>query len=431
MNKLIIVLIAILATWEICAQKNPDFVLHKSVQIGLTPGIGSNTIYDLKVENNISINLISGQSYRNNYFCFSGASNFQIQYSYGINLAGISNVVGGYPFLKGNQEKDSLAYMKAIQLAGLFNVVNGKGEGLQLTGGINSVIRSFDGVQISGFYNHIGNAFSGVQLSLLANNFHSIGIGVQTGLLLNRGNRLSGGQFLGMLNIIIDELDGMQVGFFNYIGNRNGEIYRERVFYWTQIGLLNKAIKNGDGFQLGVINLGRDIGFSQIGVVNFSNKIPQYPIGPINLSKDMEGYVRYYYNRIFPYNFEIGTGSRKVMNSLGYSLDGNRRIWGLSYSLGNQIKGGTNNSQYFIEYNIHSQVIFEKNNQLKDPQHLFGLRLQVGFNPFIDTKIPWMYFFIGATGKVGNINDEILGENLVGRISNNRGWLDLNFGVQL
>ncbi|MEQ9402922.1 MAG: hypothetical protein RIM99_05000 [Cyclobacteriaceae bacterium] len=433
MNRLVIAALFSGSTLLCTAQSNNGIIEFAPLHLGITQGIGTNGIYDLKYENNFSFNLFSGQSWENNFLCISGISHFQLQESQGIYLSGIASVTGGYPFLKRRQLKDSLAIFNAIQISGLLNRVNGGGNGAQISTLLNTVSGSLDGAQISGLYNNAGKGFSGLQASLLVNRIGQVGIGVQTAFLINTSKNMSGGQFFGLFNTVKNDLDGVQIGGFNYIGNAKSPVYRGNKFYYLQLGLFNKAIQNGDGFQAGLVNSGKNIGFSQIGLINFSGKIPQYPIGLLNIAGDAEGFLRVSANRIFTYNIELGTGSKKVMNGLTYSWDQEEDRKAIGYALGDQIKGGYKKNEFFFDYYMTLVQVKEDGQSFLDPNFIYGTKVQFGYNPFMRTKIPWMFFFVGVSANIHNIenNSRLVSGILSDRKGSYERWLDVHVGVQL
>ncbi len=417
-------------------QKRNEQIEFRPLHLGIVNGIGTNGIYDLKHENNVSLNLFTGQSYGNNILCISGISHFQLLKSQGIYLSGIANVSGGYPFINRENQEDSLASLRAIQLSGLFNVVNGTGDGAQLAGLSNSVTESLDGFQFSTVYNFTGKGFSGFQLSLLTNRIGEYGVGVQAGLFANSSKNFTGVQFPAIINAVSNDLDGVQLGLFNYIGNKKSTVYRNFHFYWLQMGVINRAIQNSDGVQIGLFNLGKDIGLSQIGIINLSNKIPEFPIGILNIAADMEGFARASVNRIFPINVEIGTGSKRVMNIASYSRNPNRNIWALGYSIGNQVKGGIKKNQFFYEYFASIKQIKEENQSFLDPNFVYNAKFEFGFNPVIGhsnrPKMIHFFLFAGFSLNIHKVDD---GERLSsGFLSDLKGsherWVDFHFGIQ-
>ncbi len=433
MNKYVLAALLAGSAFFCHGQKRSKQVEFAPLHLGLTNGIGTNGIYDLKYENNVSLNLFTGQSFGNNILCISGISHFQVQKSQGIYISGISNVSGGFPFLRKEELEDSLASFNAIQAAGLFNVVNGKGGVAQLSGLSNAVTRSMDGFQFASVYNYVGKGFSGFQLSVLANRIDEYGVGVQTGLLANSSKNLTGVQLPALVNVVNNDLDGLQLGVFNYIGNKKSTVYRNFHFFWLQVGAINRAIQNSDGVQVGLINWGSDIGFSQFGVINISRKVPEYPVGFLNIGVDAESFPRFSFNRGRGYTIELATGSKKLMNVASYSFDPARDLRSIGYAIGNQKKGGFRKSEYFVDYYLTITQVKEQDQSFLDPNFIYGVKIGAGYNPFIVTKLPWMFFFVSLSANVHKISD---GERLVeGFLSTKKGsferWLGVSFGVQL
>ncbi|WP_421874844.1 hypothetical protein [Marinoscillum sp.] len=432
-----ITLIALLLAVQLAYAQNPDFVQFKPFHFGVVPGFGSTGVYGLKYEHNVSINLFSGHAYANNILSIAGISHFQVQRSQGINIAGISNILGAYPFLKVRQHRDSLAEFGAIQVAGLINGVNGGGFGGQLSGGINLVTGTLDGIQISSIHNDVNKALSGGQISLVSNRVGDMALGFQSALVVNRARMMSGTQLFALFNYVNHELDGLQFGGFNAVSNRNSHIYRENRFYWMQLGLFNLAFENGDGYQVGLVNYGKDIGFAQLGLINISDKIPQYPVGLLNLAGDINGFLRAHTNRMFRYNIEMATGSKKLLSALTYSWDGQRDRNGYSYALGNQKKkgpAGLAQNQYFYEAFLQVTNLVENGDSFLDPNLIYTAKAQFGYNPFRKTKMMDLYFFVGLTGNATWIDSgdpSVVEGPLVSQTNNHTFWADLNFGVQL
>ena len=185
--------------------------------------------------------------------------------------------------------------------------------------------------------------------------------------------------------------------------------------------------------QVGLVNYGGDVGFSQIGLINISKKIPQYPIGFLNISGDAEFFLRYSRTRIFPHNIEVGTGSKKLINTIGYSFDQSRNLRAFSYSLGNQLKGGNRNNEYFFEYNLMLTQVKEENQSFVDPNLVYSARIQIGYNPFLQTKLPWMFFYVGCSANHRNTSDNtrLVDGSLSSFSGNHERWLDFHFGIQI
>ena len=435
MQKITLMTLLLIAAQLAYAQKLPDFVKFKPLHVGIIPGFGSSGVYGIKYEHNVSLNLFSGHAYANNILSIAGISHYQIQRSQGINIAGIGNIVGAYPFLLDRMARDSTAEFGAIQIAGLINGVNGSGFGGQLSGGFNLVTGTMDGLQIAGIHNDVEKAFSGGQISLISNRVEGMAVAFQSALVINRAKMMSGTQLFALFNHVSHELDGLQLGGLNVVTNHNSETFRYNKFYWTQIGLINMAWLNGDGFQFGLINYGQNIGFSQFGLINISKKVPQYPVGLLNLASDADGFLRAHTNRLFRYNIEMSTGSRKLLNALTYSWDKQRDRQGFSYALGNQVKGPPlKRNLYFYEAFAQVTHLVESGQSFFDPHLIYSVKGQFGYNPFLRTKLPSMYFFIGLVGNatwMEPTEHELVDGPLVAQNGNRTFWADLNFGVQL
>ena len=417
--------------------QNPDFVKFKPLQLGIVAGFGSSGVYGLKYEHNVSLNVFSGHAYANNILSIAGISHYQVQRSQGINIAGISNILGAFPFGKERMLRDSLAEFGAIQVSGLINGVNGSGFGGQLSGGINMVTGTLDGIQITTLHNDVNKALSGGQIALISNRIGDMALGLQSAFVVNRAKMMSGAQLFALFNYVTHELDGIQLGGFNSVSNRNSPTYRKNRFYWMQLGLCNFALENGDGYQIGLLNYGKNIGFAQLGLINISERIPQYPVGLLNLAGDIEGFLRAYTSRLFRYNIEMSTGSKKLLSALTYSWDGQRNRKGYSYALGNQKKkgpAGMPQNQYFYEAFIQVTNLVENGQSFLDPNMIYTIKTQVGYNPFRRTKMMDLYFFVGLTGNATwmDTTDQSLIEGpLINQTNDRSFWADVNFGIQL
>lgn len=434
-SKLSIVRIAIFLLFSLISsysfsQISKKQIIRKPLNLGISQGISTNGVHDLQVENQISLNLLSGSSYANTFLSISGISSYNIQKLKGIHFSGISSVLGGYPFLKrGRKQKDSLAEFSAIQVSGLFNNAFADGNGMQVSGLANSFKGDFEGSQAAGLVNVVKKSFTGAQLSGLGNTVQKYATGLQLSGLYNLAGWLDGFQ-IAAINLSANELDGVQLGLINFIGNRSSQTYRKNRFYWIQTGAFNTAFKNGDGLQLGLFNYGKNIGFSQIGIINMSKKIPQYPIGLLNIADNTEFTMRYFYNASFPYNIEIGTGSDKLMNVVGYSWNPSIGLKSFSYGLGQHKK--MKKYQYFLEYYLAITQPFEKWNSFLSKKIIYEAKAQFGYNILIKTNMD-LFLFTGISAKMRQKqpNDTIP----IGFISfsdqNWDRWMDFNIGISL
>ena len=145
------------------------FLVNRSFQISLAPGISSRGLLSPQVSNNLSFNVTGG---------YTGGVN-------GFEIAGLYNI-----------NKDDV---NALQFAGVFNLVGGSVNGLQLAGVHNMALGNVKGIQIAGFVNRSEGVVRGLQVSSLLNYAQSLR-GIQVGLINVADS--SSGLSIGLINII-------------------------------------------------------------------------------------------------------------------------------------------------------------------------------------------------------------------------------------
>jgi len=220
----------------------PD-TLQRRFQVSFLPMIGTNYVLSKKVTNNVSINILAGQSAGVRYFEAAGLGNFTKKEVQGFQGAGLFNLnrgrcngvqaAGLY-----NQTSDTLAGAQfagliniarispqfSLQAAGLINIIRSNEEDtakvseakcVQLAGIVNNA-KAMEGVQASGLVNTV-RTINGVQVAGLVNNAQAIK-GVQVSGLVNRARRIKGVQ-IGLINHA-SELHGLQIGLLNRSGKR-------------------------------------------------------------------------------------------------------------------------------------------------------------------------------------------------------------------
>ena len=163
-----------------------NFFARKPVQMSLTPGLGSHGKMSGQVVNKLSLNLVGG---------YSAGLN-------GVELAGVFNF-----------DKKEVRY---VQVAGISNVVGGKVSGVQLAGIHNHDLDSVSGVQAAGISNKVSGDFSGVQLAGVINIAQKSTKGVQVSVI-NYTKKLKGVQ-IGLVNIA-DSSSGLMIGLVNIAKN--------------------------------------------------------------------------------------------------------------------------------------------------------------------------------------------------------------------
>jgi hypothetical protein len=177
----------------------PD-TLRRRFQLSIFPKIGTNHVLDGKVENNISINIVAGQS--------AGVRKLE--------LGGLGNFT---------RKK-----MRGAQFGGAFNVVKGRVSGLQMAGFFNLAGDTLNGAQFAGFAN-------------MAKYSHKFGFQAAGFGNILKNNHSTGVQLAGCFNLA-DEINGLQMaGLFNHAKKIRG----------LQIGIFNSK-KSKSGFQIGILN---------------------------------------------------------------------------------------------------------------------------------------------------------------------------------
>jgi hypothetical protein len=283
---------------------------ERTFQFSLFPGISTNGIYSGSYFNKFSLNLFGGLSAGNHILEISPITNVNIKSSTGIHLAGLANIIGANAFInlsmaeereliKGDFESNS----KGIQVAGFLNYVRNHSSGIQLAGVLNAVGGDFKGIQIASIGNSGGNSTNGFSKGLQLSGIYNIS-----------RQSIAGFQLTGFFNYTDGQLSGTQLGLINKARNLPGKHSQQTKARGFQIGLINVS-KEMDGIQIGLINFGGSALGKQFGLINFFRVIPttrntryNTPVGLIN--KGTSGSVfRLVYNEVFATNIEYTTGN--------------------------------------------------------------------------------------------------------------------------
>lgn len=232
----------------------PD-TLQRRFQFGLLPMIGTNHVLSRKVANDISINVLAGQS--------AGVR--------AIELAGLGNFT----------QKE----VNGFQAAGIFNLNRGNCTGMQAAGIFNQTADTLMGVQAAGVLNIAGYSpsfsvqaagFANVILkNQLADSSATTPRSVQLAGFANKADQLEGVQAAGFINKT-QEISGVQAaGFINLAKNTTGV---------QAAGFMNKS-DSMDGIQVaGFLNTARRVRGFQISIINYTNELEGIQIGLINRS---------------------------------------------------------------------------------------------------------------------------------------------------
>jgi len=242
----------------------------------------------------------------NQYFELGGISNISTQSGSGIQLAGLANIIGSNTFLNLTLKEERMVIhdgfssdFRGIQFSGLLNYVRNNAEGFRFTGGFNLNSDYASGLQVAGLANMTGGHFEGLQIGGLSNVALKGMSGVQVAIFNHTNGQMNGFQF-GVVN------KSKRIK-----GSNSQPSLKEKGF---QIGLVNIS-KNMDGFQLGLVNIGGKAKGTQIGLINIFKAGPDRqlgknstPIGLINIGSS-GSHTRLYANELFMTVVERTSGS--------------------------------------------------------------------------------------------------------------------------
>ena len=277
----------------------------RPIQLGISPGISTNGIDGGEYFNNISINLLSSYSAGTLGLSASLFSNFNLHNSFGLQVSGITNIVGGNRFV--GMTKSEIRKLKKEERM----MFEADFKGLQITGIGNVITGNQYGVQIGGIFNKTGDCQSGIQIAGLWNFVHDHSEGLQVSGLMNL-TKLShrGVQFSPLFNYAGQGLHGIQVGLMNKCGILQGRKSKNSTpISGFQIGLINKSIDSG-GTQVGLINIASKSRGTQIGLINISKdrEKSDRSVGILNYG-DAWATLRLISDPLFPTTFEVSHGT--------------------------------------------------------------------------------------------------------------------------
>lgn len=384
---------------------------QKTFQLSLFPGLSTNGINPSQFKNGISLNVISGYSAGNSHLELAGISNFNKYSSTGIQIAGLVNTIGGD--VKGfkKYKKQELAELKSnftgFQITGLSNLVTGDVVGAQVSGGVNIVGESATGVQISGLANLNKSYFTGFQLSGLINFSNSF---------------TSGLQISGFLNFSKGDLYGIQIAPFNKSDAMYGWESQVGAAHGLQIGVINFA-HNMDGYQIGLINKSKETRGLQVGLINIYKKNKEgIPIALINYGNGSES-LRLWTSELFLINAGLGTGSKKVRNTIFFSynpfLDPNwpRRSFGYALSRISHLNNGKPFRSLELAFswlNYDKEITKNSFNLLITPRFIYGVHLGRGIYYNVGVGLNYFASPIEGKGRIGFFNSPIWPSLLIG-----------------
>lgn len=178
--------------------------LHRRFQISLLPSIGSNHRLSGQVDNDWSLNILSGHSRSVRVAEVGGLGNFTHENVDGVQVGGLFNFVHG----------DN----RGVQVAGVVNTVRDTLQGIQIAGLVNKSRHSASpSLQVAGVVNTAEEGSANLQIAGLVNTTDTLQ-GIQIAALVNHARHARGLQ-LGLINTAND-LDGLQIGLLNRSGRR-------------------------------------------------------------------------------------------------------------------------------------------------------------------------------------------------------------------
>jgi hypothetical protein len=207
------------AFWKKQKRKNVNLLnindtIFSKLSFSLFPPISTNRLLSFNTTNNVSLNLIGGNSKGLNGAELGGGYNYVDGDVRGFQAGGVMNLVSEN--VKGAQVagvfNGVLEDVKGVQIAGVSNLNDKTTNGVQISGVFQST-RILNGIQIAGILNRAKVA-NGIQISGLINLVDSANISLQIGGLFNKASNVNGVQVSGFINTC-DTLNGLQIGIFN------------------------------------------------------------------------------------------------------------------------------------------------------------------------------------------------------------------------
>ena len=328
---------------------NLGYAEERAWQVSLVPNIGTNGKVSGAMVNRASFNVIGGYARGLNGFELAGAFNVERRDVKGVQIAGLTNLVGG--ITNGVQiagaANHTMRSFSGVQVAGLANVVWDTLTGVQVAGAVNMVKGGMLGTQVAGLMNVTTQNCEGAQISGGLNvTLGDVHRWQATGLL-NYGRSVSGAQVAGAVNVSLDSVGGGQVaGLLNYTTDVSGG---------QVAGLLNVALRSVRGGQVGFVNVARKCEGGQLGFLNVSDTITGASIGFLSFA--WHGYHRLdvTYDEVFPITATLRTGTHRFYISFSYSPEINGR-WGFGYGAGTEIGWP---GRHVLNVELHAEHINE------------------------------------------------------------------------
>jgi hypothetical protein len=289
---------------------NEEEYVRQPVHFGFLPGASSSDD-NMKTVNNVSINVLWGESDRIEGFEVGAIGNVVRDDMVGFQIAGVTNIVDGDVY--------------GAHVAGFYNYVGNEMLYTQITAGANIVGNNMYGVQIAGVHNRTGKIMHGVQIGGLYNYNQGTTYGLQLcGIANHTKDHTTGVQFGGIANIARGSVDGIQ---FAGLTNQSDQIRG------AQISLVNIA-SDVRGAQIGAVNIAGNVTGSQVGLVNISKDIQGEAVGLITVTGDGQRHFEIWGDSsgFSHFGFRLGTAHLYTLYTLGVNPFTDPVRW--SYGIG-------------------------------------------------------------------------------------------------
>lgn len=233
--------------------------LYRDWQVSFLPYVGTNLRLSGRIINRVSVNALAGYSFGVRAVEVGGLFNLVQADVRGVQVAGLGNSVG--------------RQVDGVQLGGLFNIDGGDVRGVQAAGLFNLNLKQTQGVQLGGLFNVTGGeqprtiqlggllniagkSINGLQLAGLANYTHRDVRGWQIAGLVNRARRITGGHQIGLINIA-DSSGTVPIGLFSHV-QKGG--FRRVELSANEVNLLNATYRTGVRRLYSILTAGSSLG---------------------------------------------------------------------------------------------------------------------------------------------------------------------------
>jgi hypothetical protein len=288
----------------------------------------------------------------------------------------------------------------------LGGMINGKFSGIQVSGIYSYTKGNMNGFIASGLFNISTSNTNGFTFASLVNMNVKNFAGLQTGGLLafNLGN-FSGTQAAGIYNVVSGNMKGSQVSLISNISSRK--------FYGVQLSLvtnINSCYFSGlqagifnladtlKGLQTGILNLAvEELNGTQVGLVNYKKGKKGRSIGLINIGEDTKIQLLLSASNCTKANIGVRFRNKYYYSILGigspYLTSKERFSGGIFYRL------GLSTPRFFKRMELHGDIgymhinLFDDDKWINEPEALFSLQARFSIEGEI---LSWLKIFVAG-----------------------------------